>query len=67
MKKELYDLADRAIKIAKAAGADDCRVSINGERFVEISYRERQPEGIKEATSRGLQVEIFVNNRYSLQ
>jgi len=67
MKQELYDLAERAIKIAKAAGADDCRVSINGGRFVEINYRERRPEGIKEATSRGLQVEIFVNKRYSVQ
>ncbi|MBP8601192.1 MAG: TldD/PmbA family protein [Candidatus Saccharicenans sp.] len=67
MKQELYDLADKAIKIATAAGADDCRVSINGGRFVEINYRERRPEGIKEATSRGLQVEIFVNKRYSVQ
>ena len=67
MKQELYDLAERAIKIAKASGADDCRVSINGGRFVEINYRERRPEGIKEATSRGLQVEIFVNKRYSVQ
>ena len=67
MKQELYELAERAIKIAKAAGADDCRVSINGERFVQIDYRDRRPEGIKEATTRGLQVEIFVNKRYSVQ
>ncbi len=67
MKQELYDLAEKAIKIAKSSGADDCRVSIGGERFVEISYRDRKPENIKEASTKGLRVELFVNNRYSSQ
>jgi PmbA protein len=67
MKQELYDLAAKAIKIAKSAGADDCRVSIGGERFVEIGYRERKPENIKEASTKGLRVEIFVDKRYSSQ
>ncbi len=67
MKKELYDLAEKAIKIAKSSGADDCRASIGGERFVEISYRDRKPENIKEASTKGLRVEIFVNKRYSSQ
>jgi len=67
MKQELYDLAGKAIQIAKSSGADDCRVSIGGERFVEIGYRDRKPENIKEASTRGLRVEIFVNKRYSSQ
>ena len=67
MKKELYDLAEKAIQIAKSSGADDCRVSIGGERFVEIGYRNRKPETIKEASTKGLRVEIFVNKRYSSQ
>ncbi len=67
MKQELHDLAERAIKIAKSAGADDCRVTIGGERFVEISYRDRKPENIKEASTKGLRVEIFVNKRFSSQ
>jgi PmbA protein len=67
MKQELYDLAEKAIRIAKSSGADDCRVSIGGERFVEIGYRDRKPENIKEASTRGLRVEIFVNKRYSSQ
>ncbi len=67
MKQELYDLAARAIKLAKSSGADDCRVSIGGERFVEIGYRDRKPENIKEASTKGLRVEIFVNQRYSSQ
>jgi PmbA protein len=67
MKQELYDLASQAIKMAKSAGTDDCRVSVGGERFVEISYRDRKPENIKEATTKGIRVEVFVNKRYSSQ
>ena len=67
MKKELYDLAEQAIQLAKSSGADDCRVSVGGERFVEIGYRDRKPENIKEASTRGLRIEIFVDKRYSSQ
>ena len=67
MNKEMYDLADWAIKTVKAAGANDCRVSIQSQRFVEISYRQRKPENIKEASQRGLSIDIYVNCRYSSQ
>ncbi len=67
MNKEMYELAAWAVKTAKSVGADDCRVSLNRERFVEISYRDRKPENIKEAASKGLYIEVFVNGRYSGQ
>lgn len=67
MNKEIRELAAWAIKTAKAAGADASKVNINGERFVEIAYRERKPENIKEAAKKGLYIEIFVNKRYSGQ
>ena len=67
MNKQMRDLAEWSIERAKAAGADDCRVGIGGSRFVEISYRQRKPENIKEASSKGLSIEIYVNNRYSSQ
>lgn len=67
MNKEMYDLAAWSIKTAKSAGADDCRAGISRERFVGISYRERKPESIKEASSRSLFLEVFVNRRYSGQ
>jgi len=67
MKKEMYDLAAWAIKVAKSAGADDCRAGINRQRFVDISYRKGKPENIKEASTQGLFIEIFVNGRYSGQ
>jgi PmbA protein len=67
MNKEIRDLAAGAIKTAKSAGANDCRVGINSQRQVEISYRDHKPDTIKEASTKGLFVEIFVDNRYSIQ
>lgn len=65
MKQDLYDLAAWGIGEAKAAGAGACRIGIDRERTVEISYRDRKPENIKEASTKGLGLEIFVDNRYS--
>lgn len=65
MKKEMYDLAAWGIQTAKAAGADACRIGIDSERNVQISYRDRKPENIKEASTKGLSLEVFVNGRYS--
>ena len=67
MKKEMHELAAWSLEAAKSAGADGCRVSINSGRDVQISYRDRKPENIKEATTKGLNIEIFVNGRYSSQ
>ncbi len=67
MSKDLKNLAEWSIKTAKSSGADDCRVGIDSERQVEISYRKRKPETIKEASTRGLNIEIFANSRYSAQ
>ncbi|MDH4257737.1 MAG: TldD/PmbA family protein [Candidatus Aminicenantes bacterium] len=67
MNKELKDLAGWAIKAAKSAGADDSKVGIDGERLVEVSYRDRKPENIKEATTKSLYIQIYVNGRFSSQ
>ena len=63
----MHDLASWSIEKAKAAGAGDCRVGISSRRFVEISYRQRKPESIKEASTRNLYIEIYADNRYSGQ
>jgi PmbA protein len=67
MNQEMHDLAQWSIQTVKSAGANECRVRIQSQRFVEISYRKRRPENIKEASQRGLEVEIYVNGRYSSQ
>jgi PmbA protein len=67
MTNEMLELAAWTLKKTKAAGADACRVNIETRREVSISYRERKPENIKEASTRGLTVDIYVNRRYSSQ
>lgn len=67
MNKEMLDMASLAIDTAKRAGANACRVAIGSQRNVEVSYRERKPETIKEASTRDLQITLFVDGRYSVQ
>ncbi len=67
MSKEMLDLCAWALEAAKKAGAADAKASLNKARFVEISYRERKPETVKEAATRSLGLEVFVNGRYSSQ
>jgi PmbA protein len=67
MNTEIKDIALWALQTAKAEGVDECRVGLNSERFIEIGYRDRKPENIKEASRRELFIEVFVNNRYSGQ
>jgi PmbA protein len=67
MSKEMLDLCAWALAAAKKAGAADAKASLNKTRFVEISYRERKPETIKEAATRDLGIEVFANGRYSSQ
>jgi PmbA protein len=67
MNKEMQDLVAWVIKTTKSAGADNCKVNLDSNRSVEISYRDRQPENIKEASTKALNIEIFVNGRFSVQ
>jgi PmbA protein len=63
--QEFRELAGWVIDQTKQAGANDCKVSISKRRSVEINYRDRKPEVIKEATTQGLYLEVFINNRFA--
>ena len=65
--KDFQELADWVIDETKKAGAKDCKVRLSKNRFVEINYRDRKPEVIKEATTQGLNLQVFINNRYASQ
>lgn len=65
--KEFQELADWVIDQTKKAGAKDCKVSLSKRRFVEINYRDRKPEVIKEATTHGLNLQVYLNNRFASQ
>ncbi len=67
MNKEMLDLTSWVIKATKSAGADQCKVNLDSNRSVEISYRDRRPENIKEASTKALNIEIYVNGRFSQQ
>ena len=67
MSKEMINLCEFVLKTAKDAGADDCRVALSKSRFVEVQYREHKPETVKEATTQGIGIDIYVNGRYSAQ
>ena len=65
--KEFQELANWVIDQTKKAGANDCKVNLSKRRFVEINYRDRKPEVIKEATTQGLYLQVFINNRFASQ
>jgi len=67
MNKEMLELCAWVVKTAKTAGADACVVNLDANRNVEVSYRDRKPENIKEASTKALNVQVFVNGRYSVQ
>jgi PmbA protein len=61
------ELADWVVAQTMKAGTNDCRVSLSKRRLVEINYRDRKPEVIKEATTQNLYLEVFINNRSASQ
>jgi len=63
--KERLALAEWAIKFAKEKGADDAKVSIQNGREIDIKFRDRKLENLKESTSNSLSLNIYANNRYS--
>jgi PmbA protein len=59
------ELAVWVIDKARQAGVKDCRVSISKRRSVNIRYRDKKPEVIKEATSQGLYLEVYTDNKFA--
>jgi PmbA protein len=67
MSKDMLNLCAWVIDTAKHAGAAAARASFARGRSVEIRYRERHAETIKEAVTQNVSVELYVNGRYSAQ
>ncbi len=67
MNQNMYDLCKWAIDTALKNGATDCRARMSRRRFVEIRYRDRKPEIVKEATTRGLNLNIYIGGKFSSQ
>ncbi len=67
MSKEMLDVCAQALAAAKKGGAAESKATLTRRRTIEIEYRQRQPETIKESTTQSLDVEIYVDGRYSQQ
>jgi len=66
-RKKMLDLCAWVIDRARKAGADACKASVTRNRSVEIRYRDRKPETIKESITQRVGLELYVNRRYSGQ
>mgnify|MGYP006296377491 FL=1 len=67
MSKEMNHLCEFVLDTARNKGSDDCKVSFNKRRFVEVQYRDHKPETVKEAVTQGINIDVYVNGCYSAQ
>lgn len=65
MLDQLLVSAQEAVAIAKRAGADEAFASTSRSREVEFSVRDGKLEEVKDATSAGLSLRLWVDGRYS--
>lgn len=63
----MFDLCNWIIETSKSAGVDDCKVYISNNRFVNLENRERKLQTVKEATTQSINLELYVDGRYSSQ
>ena len=64
-RKQMQDTARAAAEMARQAGAQQAAVQAGRTRTVEVEWRDGRLERMKEATTRGLQIELYVDGRYS--
>ncbi len=63
--KERLELAHWVVNTAKAAGVAEAAVNIGNSRAVEIEYRDGQLDKVKESTQNSLNINIYVDNKFS--
>ena len=65
MPEKLLNRAEMAVDLATAAGADEAFATATMQRDTEFSVRDGNLEKVKEATSQGLSLKLWVDGRYS--
>ena len=63
--KERLELAKWVVTRAKKYGADDVAVNIYGSRDIDVEYRDKMLDKLKEATSNSLSISVYAQNRFS--
>lgn len=61
----LMDLAERAVAHAKKCGAQEAVATVGKSRFIDLQIRENKLEKVKESTTSGLGIALYVDGRYS--
>jgi PmbA protein len=61
----MLQVAKQAISTAKAKGAQEAAAAANVTREIDVTWRDGKLEKISEATRRGLQLQLYVDGRYS--
>ena len=64
-RKQRLDLANWAVDQAKKSGADEVAVNVSNSREIEVEFRDKKLEKLKESTASSLSLSIYVDNRYS--
>ena len=64
-KKKRLELAQWAMERAIKSGANEAAVSINSSRSIEIEFRDKKLEKVKESTQNSLNLQIYLQHRYS--
>jgi PmbA protein len=63
--KDRLELAHWVATAARAEGAADAAVDIERARAVEVEYRDGQLDNVKESTQNSLDLDVYVDGRYS--
>ena len=63
--KERLELAHWVVNTAKTAGVAETAVNIGNSRAVEIEYRDGQLDKVKESTQNSLNIDIYIDNKFS--
>ncbi|HET7295468.1 MAG TPA: TldD/PmbA family protein [Vicinamibacteria bacterium] len=63
--RELFDVAQRCIDLARAQGAAEVAARAYKTRDVTVQWRDGKLEQINEATTRGASLQLYVDGRYS--
>ncbi len=64
-KNEKLELLNWAMKEALKNGADETAVNFSNSREVEVSYRDKQLEKLKESSKNSISIDIYTGKKYS--
>jgi predicted Zn-dependent protease len=65
MSRQLLDKAHEVVRAAQRLGAQNVRATVNRNRTSGVEWRDGKLDRIRESTSMGVAITLFVDGRYS--